>query len=76
VALDVYEEEEGIFFEDLSGQVLHDDELSLLLNFPNVLITAHQAFLTREALGEIARVTAVNILQLETATPFLAGTTL
>jgi D-lactate dehydrogenase len=76
VALDVYEEEEGIFFEDLSGQVLHDDELSLLLNFPNVLITAHQAFLTREALGEIARVTAANVLQLETGNPFLAGTTL
>ena len=76
VALDVYEEEEGIFFEDLSGQVLHDDELSLLLNFPNVLITAHQAFLTREALGEIARVTTANILQLETGEPFLAGTTL
>jgi D-lactate dehydrogenase len=66
VALDVYEEEEGIFFEDLSGQVLHDDELSLLLNFPNVLITAHQAFLTREALSEIARVTTANILLLET----------
>lgn len=76
VALDVYEEEEGIFFEDLSGQVLHDDELSLLLNFPNVLITAHQAFLTREALGEIARVTTANVLQLETGNPFLAGTTL
>ena len=76
VALDVYEEEEGIFFEDLSGQVLHDDELSLLLNFPNVLITAHQAFLTREALGEIARVTTANVLQLETGGPFLAGTTL
>ena len=76
VALDVYEEEEGIFFEDLSGQVLHDDELSLLLNFPNVLITAHQAFLTREALGEIARVTTANILQLETGEPFLPGTTL
>jgi len=67
VALDVYEEEEGIFFEDLSGQVLHDDELSLLLNFPNVLITAHQAFLTREALSEIARVTTANVLQLETS---------
>jgi D-lactate dehydrogenase len=65
VALDVYEEEEGIFFEDLSGQVLHDDELSLLLNFPNVLITAHQAFLTREALSEIARVTTANVLHLE-----------
>lgn len=76
VALDVYEEEEGIFFEDLSGRVLQDDELSLLLNFPNVLITAHQAFLTREALAEIARVTAANILQLETSQPFLAGTTL
>jgi D-lactate dehydrogenase len=76
VALDVYEEEEGIFFEDLSGQVLHDDELSLLLNFPNVLITAHQAFLTREALSEIARVTTANVLQLETGNPFLAGTTL
>ena len=76
VALDVYEEEEGIFFEDLSGHVLHDDELSLLLNFPNVLITAHQAFLTREALGEIARVTTANVLQLETGGPFLTGTTL
>ena len=65
VALDVYEEEEGIFFEDLSGRVLHDDELSLLLNFPNVLITAHQAFLTREALSEIARVPTANVLLLE-----------
>ncbi len=76
VALDVYEEEEGIFFEDLSGQVLHDDELSLLLNFPNVLITAHQAFLTHEALSEIARVTTANILQLEMGEAFLTGTTL
>ncbi|MEQ1861381.1 MAG: 2-hydroxyacid dehydrogenase [Chthoniobacteraceae bacterium] len=76
VALDVYEEEEGIFFEDLSGQVLADDELARLLTFPNVLITAHQAFLTREALGEIARVTTTNILALETAGPFLTGTTL
>lgn len=65
VALDVYDEEEGIFFEDLSGKLLQDDELSLLLNFPTVLITAHQAFLTREALGEIARVTTANILRLE-----------
>ncbi len=57
VALDVYEEEEGVFFEDLSGSILQDDELSRLLTFPNVLITAHQAFLTREALSEIARIT-------------------
>src|SRR5215217_4532201 len=61
VALDVYEEEEGVFFEDLSGRILHDDELARLLTFPNVLITAHQAFLTREALGEIARVTVANL---------------
>jgi len=76
VALDVYEEEEGIFFQDLSGQVLLDDELSHLLIFPNVLITAHQAFLTQEALSEIARVTTENILTLETGESFLEGTTL
>jgi len=63
VALDVYEEEEGIFFEDLSGQVLQDDELARLLTFPNVLVTSHQAFLTREALAEIARVTVQNVLR-------------
>jgi D-lactate dehydrogenase len=57
VALDVYEEEEGIFFEDHSGAALQDDELVRLMSFPNVLITSHQAFLTREALSEIARVT-------------------
>jgi len=64
VALDVYEEEEGVFFEDLSGEVLHDDELARLLTFPNVLITAHQAFLTTEALQEIARVTTENVVRL------------
>ncbi len=76
VALDVYEEEEGIFFEDHSGHLLQDDELSRLLTFPNVLITAHQAFLTREALAEIARVTVGNMLALEKGTPFLEGTEL
>ncbi len=76
VGLDVYEEEEGVFFEDLSGQVLLDDELSQLLMFPNVLITSHQAFLTHEALSEIARVTTQNILKLGTNAPFLEGTTL
>jgi D-lactate dehydrogenase len=75
VALDVYEEEEGIFFQDLSGQVLLDDELSHLLIFPNVLITSHQAFLTYEALSEIARVTIKNIIQFENSEPFLEGTT-
>jgi D-lactate dehydrogenase len=76
VALDVYEEEEGIFFHDLSGQVLMDDELSHLLMFPNVLITSHQAFLTHEALSEIARVTTTNIVAQDTNQPFLKGTEL
>jgi D-lactate dehydrogenase len=76
VALDVYEEEEGVFFEDLSGQILQDDELARLLTFPNVLITAHQAFLTQEALAEIARVTVANIVALGKGQPFLADTTL
>ena len=74
VALDVYEEEEGIFFEDLSGQVLLDDELSRLLTFPNVLVTSHQAFLTHEALAEIARVTTANLLKLVEGAPPLEGT--
>jgi D-lactate dehydrogenase len=76
VGLDVYEEEEGVFFEDLSGQILHDDELARLLTFPNVMITAHQAFLTREALSEIARVTVANLVALATGQPFLPETTL
>jgi D-lactate dehydrogenase len=76
VALDVYEEEEGIFFEDLSGEVLQDDELSRLLVFPNVLITSHQAFLTHEALTEIARVTSENIVRFADGQSFLDGTQL
>ncbi len=76
VALDVYEEEEGIFFEDLSGQVLQDDELTQLLMYPNVLITAHQAFLTQEALSEIARVTIDNLLAFEKKQSFSKGSVL
>jgi len=76
VGLDVYEEEEGVFFEDLSGQILQDDELARLLTFPNVLITAHQAFLTNEALAEIARVTVTNLVALAMGKPFLDGTKL
>jgi D-lactate dehydrogenase len=59
--LDVYEEEEGIFFSDLSNEVLQDDVLARLLTFPNVVITAHQAFLTKEALGNIAETTLASI---------------
>ena len=76
VALDVYEEEEGVFFEDLSGLVLHDDELARLLSFPNVLITAHQAFLTAEALNEISRVTVENLRRFTSGQSFLEGTAL
>jgi D-lactate dehydrogenase len=77
VALDVYEEEEGIFFEDHSEHgLLEDDELSRLLSFPNVLVTSHQAFLTKEALDEIARVTVTNLRYHLAAEPFLEGTVL
>ena len=76
VALDVYEEEEGIFFEDRSGAVLQDDELNLLLSFPNVIVTSHQAFLTHEALSEIARVTSENLIRHQAGTEFLPDTVL
>jgi D-lactate dehydrogenase len=59
--LDVYEEEEGVFFNDLSDRGLNDDVLARLLTFPNVLVTSHQGFLTREALLNIAKTTLQNI---------------
>lgn len=61
VALDVYEEEGELFFEDRSDQILEDDNFARLLTYPNVLITAHQAFLTNEALAAIAETTLANI---------------
>lgn len=61
LGLDVYEEEASLFFEDLSGQVLQDDVFARLLTFPNVLITGHQAFFTREALSAIAETTLANL---------------
>lgn len=60
-ALDVYEEEEQVFFQDLSGKILQDDTLARLLTFPNVVITSHQAFLTEEALKNIASTTLESI---------------
>lgn len=59
--LDVYEEETSFFFEDLSGEVIDDDELTVLVSMPNVIITSHQAFLTAEALKKIAEVTIHNL---------------
>ncbi len=61
VALDVYEEEADLFFRDLSEEVIADDVFARLLTFPNVLVTAHQAFFTREAMHGIASVTMHNI---------------
>lgn len=63
--LDVYEEESEYFFEDHSTEILKDDELARILSFPNVLVTSHQAFLTREALYNIAVTTLENIRSFE-----------
>ena len=62
LGLDVYEEEADLFFEDLSGQVIQDDLFARLLTFPNVLITAHQAFFTKTAMDNIADTTLSNIV--------------
>jgi D-lactate dehydrogenase len=67
LGIDVYEEEAALFFEDLSGTVLRDDVFARLLTFPNVIVTAHQAFLTTEALDAIAETTLASI------TAFAAG---
>ena len=65
--LDVYEEEGDVFYEDLSGHILRDDKLVRLISMPNVIVTSHQAFLTREALDNIAATTVSNM------TRFFAG---
>lgn len=70
-ALDVYEEEEGIFFRDLSDEVIQDDVLARLLTFPNVIISSHQAFLTREALANIAETTLANVTAFEKGEPLV-----
>ncbi|MGQ9427120.1 2-hydroxyacid dehydrogenase [Gilvimarinus sp. F26214L] len=66
LGLDVYEEEEDLFFSDLSDKVIQDDAFMRLLTFPNVLITGHQGFFTREALTAIADTTLANITAFET----------
>ncbi len=60
--LDVYEEEADFFFEDFSGHILEDDTLARLISMPNVIVTSHQAFLTEDALSNIAETTVQNIL--------------
>lgn len=61
--LDVYEEESDLFFEDFSGHILEDDTLARLISMPNVIVTSHQAFLTEEALSNIAETTVKNIVE-------------
>ena len=60
--LDVYEEEANIFFNDFSGHIIDDDTLARLISMPNVIVTSHQAFLTEEALNNIAETTVKNIM--------------
>jgi D-lactate dehydrogenase len=69
VALDVYEQEAGIFFGDLSNEIIDDDVLQRLLTFPNVLVTGHQAFLTEEALTAIAETTLTSLTDFENGRP-------
>jgi len=64
--LDVYEEEADLFFEDNSGHIMEDDTLARLISMPNVLVTSHQAFLTEEALENIAETTTGNIVDILT----------
>jgi D-lactate dehydrogenase len=63
--LDVYEQEEKLFFNDLSEKIIADDMITRLIGFPNVLITSHQGFFTKEALEQIAMVTLKNINDFE-----------
>jgi D-lactate dehydrogenase len=65
LGIDVYEQEEHLFFQNFSGSIIQDDVLSRLTTFPNVLVTAHQGFFTKEALTQIAEVTLNNIRSFE-----------
>ena len=65
LGLDVYEQEDKLFFRDLSENIIEDDTIQRLMSFPNVLVTAHQAFFTEEALDQIADITLDNINKLD-----------
>ncbi|AWG20076.1 hydroxyacid dehydrogenase [Flavobacterium faecale] len=64
LGIDVYEQEEKLFFKDLSEDIIQDDDIQRLMSFPNVLVTAHQAFFTNEALTQIALTTLQNVTDL------------
>jgi len=71
VGLDVYEEEEGIFYEDRSGDIITDENLARLMTFPNVLVTSHLGFFTEEAMQAIAVETLENAYALENGMPLI-----
>lgn len=71
VGLDVYEEEEGVFYEDRSSDIMVDDNLARLMTFPNVLVTSHMGFFTREAMQAIAQITLENAYALENGLPLV-----
>jgi len=71
VGLDVYEEEEGVFFEDRSNDIITDDNLARLMTFPNVLVTSHMGFFTQEAMQAIAIETLENAYALENGLPLV-----
>ncbi|CAB3786436.1 2-hydroxyacid dehydrogenase [Pararobbsia alpina] len=69
LAIDVYEQEAGVFFRDLSGTIITDDMLQRLVTFPNVILTGHQAFLTREAVTTICETTLQSVTDFESGKP-------
>ena len=69
LGIDVYEQEEQLFFHNLTGEIIQDDVIMRLMSFPNVLITAHQGFFTDEALTQIAQTTLQNISNFEKGLP-------
>jgi D-lactate dehydrogenase len=75
LALDVYEQEADLFFEDLSDEIVRDDTLQRLLMFPNVLVTSHQAFFTQQALAAIAESTLASIAAFERGDPLVNAVT-
>ncbi|MBB3193870.1 2-hydroxyacid dehydrogenase [Roseateles terrae] len=71
LAIDVYEQEASLFFQDLSSTIITDDVIQRLVSFPNVLVTGHQAFLTEEAIGQIVQTTLESITAFEQGQPLV-----
>lgn len=69
LGIDVYEQEENILFKNLSEEIMQDEQIARLMTFPNVLVTGHQAFLTKEALEQISKITLANITAFEKGNP-------